>query len=135
MSLIAYLGFSCVPSLLKLLLWSDEPTERLQSNLLRGLTTILQQAQALQTNHLSNLQSRVAAAQQALAAIDIVKDQELFVTYNLRPFTVPGDWGFEPCTGYYDTVRCKSCANCYEIAQLNLGRDVGRTSSQDRPSE
>jgi len=77
--------------------------QRLQSNLLRGLTIILQQAQALQTNHLSNLQSRVTAAQQALAAIDIVKDQDLFVTYNLRPFTVPGDWGFEPCTGYYDT--------------------------------
>ena len=80
-------------------------TERLQANLLSGLSKILSEAHALQSTHLTSLQSRVTAAQEAIAGVDIAKDQELYISYNIRPFSVPGDWGFEPCAGYYDTVR------------------------------
>ncbi len=40
----------------------------------------------------------------AISRIDIVRDQNLFVTFNLRHFTPPPDWKFEVCASYYDTV-------------------------------
>ena len=41
----------------------------------------------------------------ALGRVDVQKDQELFIEHNIRPFTAPGDWVFEPCSMHYDTVR------------------------------
>lgn len=68
------------------------------------LVSLLQHAQSIHAAHLTTLQSRVSAVQTALGAVDVPKDQDLFIDHNIRPFTAPGDWGFEPCAGYYDTV-------------------------------
>ncbi|KAH8114438.1 hypothetical protein DFH11DRAFT_1688953 [Phellopilus nigrolimitatus] len=73
------------------------------TNLITGLVSILIHAQSLHTTHLSTLQSRVNAVQQTLTQVDPAPDQDLFIAYNTRPFSVPNDWGWEPCAGYYDS--------------------------------
>lgn len=37
--------------------------------------------------------------------VDPVKDQELYVEWNRRRWEEPGEWSFEPCQGFFDTVR------------------------------
>lgn len=44
----------------------------------------------------------------ALGRVDVGKDQVLFAEHNIRPFSAPGDWAFEPCSMHYDTVRLYS---------------------------
>ena len=44
--------------------------------------------------------------QTAVGAVDIERDQALFIEYNVRQFEEPQDWTWEPCVGYYDTVCC-----------------------------
>ena len=80
-------------------------TERLQHNLFRGLVALLSKAQSLHTSHLTALQSRITTVEESLKAIDIVQDQNLFIQHNEQHFSMPNDWAFEPCTGYYDTVN------------------------------
>ena len=41
--------------------------------------------------------------QEALSHVNTSSDQDLYITYNVRAFSVPGDWAWEPCAGYYDT--------------------------------
>ncbi len=78
--------------------------EILQAKLLERFTKILQHAQVLQTNHLDVLKSRLVSVESALSEINIVGDQSLFIDYNIRPFTAPNDWKFEPCATFYDTA-------------------------------
>ena len=40
---------------------------------------------------------------EALESVDSSPDQDLYISYNIRSFSVPNDWGWEPCAGYYDT--------------------------------
>lgn len=61
-------------------------------------------SQQLQGSHLETLKSRVSATEKAFKAISPSKDQQLFIDHNIRPFTAPSDWGFEPCATHYDTV-------------------------------
>jgi hypothetical protein len=49
--------------------------------------------------------SSVANTQAALNALNPEQDHALYASFNRRPFSKPGDWGFEPCDRYYDTVR------------------------------
>ncbi|KAF6744502.1 hypothetical protein DFP72DRAFT_1094692 [Ephemerocybe angulata] len=49
------------------------------------------------------LQTRLGLKHAWLDAVDTIKDQALFSAHNARPFTMPGDWKFEPCPGHYDT--------------------------------
>ncbi|OCB88259.1 hypothetical protein A7U60_g4665 [Sanghuangporus baumii] len=77
--------------------------QRLQANLITGLTSILLQAQQLHTTHLDTLKSRVNTAREALEGVKPSPDQDLYINYNARPFSIPNDWDWEPCAGHYDT--------------------------------
>lgn len=77
--------------------------ERLQTNLIASLVSILLQAQTIQVSHLTSLQQRVSNATQALSNVNPILDQNLYISYNRRAFDVPNDWDWEPCAGYYDT--------------------------------
>jgi len=66
--------------------------------------TVLQHAQALQLSHYDALKNQASVIGVALTEINAKKDQALFIEHNLRPFTSPADWSFEPCASHYDTV-------------------------------
>jgi hypothetical protein len=78
--------------------------EIIQRRLVERFTKILLHSQSLQLGHLDNLKSRINGVELALGKVDPAKDQDLFIEHNLRPFSVPGDWVFEPCATHYDTV-------------------------------
>jgi hypothetical protein len=65
---------------------------------------VLRLAQALQASHYDALKNQVSAVDATISLVDPKKDQELFIEHNLRPFSSPTDWTFEPCSSYYDTV-------------------------------
>jgi formin-binding protein 1 len=54
--------------------------------------------------HHDVLKGRVASAEAAIGEVDPVRDQDLFIEHNIRPFVTPGDWTFEPCASHYDLV-------------------------------
>ncbi|KAF9236493.1 hypothetical protein BU15DRAFT_89110 [Melanogaster broomeanus] len=62
--------------------------DNLQTRLVKNCATILLQAQTIQVVHQETLKNRLAAH---------------FVDLNVRPFSVPSDWVFEPCANHYDT--------------------------------
>lgn len=76
----------------------------MQTRLVRRFVNILSQAQTLQLFHQDALKGRIASADRAIKDVDPIRDQDLFIDHNIRPFVVPGDWTFEPCSGHYDTV-------------------------------
>ncbi len=78
--------------------------ETVQSRLVTKFTKILLHAQALQMSHLDVLKNRLAVAETALNEVDPSKDGDLYVEYNIRPFSAPSDWKFEPCLNFYDTA-------------------------------
>ncbi|KAF7299602.1 hypothetical protein HMN09_00965600 [Mycena chlorophos] len=77
---------------------------------LKRLTTrfskILGHAQALEMSHLDVVKGRLTNVEKSLAEVNPAKDHALYIEHNLRPFTVPDDWTFEPCALHYDTARC-----------------------------
>ncbi|KAI9462227.1 hypothetical protein HD554DRAFT_2206560 [Boletus coccyginus] len=77
--------------------------DELQTRLVENCATVLLQAQAIQVSHQEMLKDRLASVITALDGIQLYKDQNLFVDLNIRPFTVPNDWSFEPCASHYDT--------------------------------
>jgi hypothetical protein len=64
--------------------------------------------------HHDGFKDRVAAARDAIVKVDPGRDQDLFIDHNIRPFVVPGDWTFEPCSHHYDTVGASELiiSNC-----------------------
>ncbi|KAI3616200.1 hypothetical protein WG66_014005 [Moniliophthora roreri] len=76
--------------------------ELLQARLVERFTKILLHAQALQLSHLDVLKGRLAALEASLGQVDPPKDQDLFIEFNIRPFSAPADWTFEPCHNFYD---------------------------------
>ncbi|KAI5119404.1 hypothetical protein M0805_005947 [Coniferiporia weirii] len=81
----------------------EDDFQRLQTNLITGLVSILLHAQSLKTTHLTTLQNRVNGIQKSFMQVNPALDQDLYITYNTRAFSVPNDWAWEPCAGYYDT--------------------------------
>lgn len=71
---------------------------------MKRFATILLQAQTMQKIHLDVLKERLDAIELSLTKVDPSMDQRLFIDYNIRPFTAPADWTFEPCVTHYDTV-------------------------------
>lgn len=65
---------------------------------------ILLHAQALQISHLDVLKNRLAENETRLNEVNPSKDQDLYIEYNIRPFSAPSDWKFEPCATFYDNV-------------------------------
>ncbi|KAF5369126.1 hypothetical protein D9615_010422 [Tricholomella constricta] len=81
----------------------EDQLQHLQRRLVERFTKILQHSQALQLGHLDSLRNRVNRVETALERVDAAKDQDLFIDHNLRPFTAPDNWAFEPCPTHYDT--------------------------------
>ncbi|THV03882.1 hypothetical protein K435DRAFT_827005 [Dendrothele bispora CBS 962.96] len=81
----------------------EDQLQSIQAKLVERFAKILLHAQALQMSHLDALKGRLAGVETVLTSVDPSKDQDLFIEYNIRPFTAPGDWKFEPCATFYDT--------------------------------
>ena len=79
-------------------------SEELQTRLVENCTNVLLQAQTIQLSHQEVLKDRLASVTAALDGIQPHGDQSLFIDLNIRPFNLPSDWNFEPCTSHYDTV-------------------------------
>ncbi|EIM85766.1 uncharacterized protein STEHIDRAFT_79768 [Stereum hirsutum FP-91666 SS1] len=77
--------------------------QRLQEHLVQKYISVLHHAQALQITHYDVLKTLVTAADTALSEVDAQRDQAMFIDYNIRPFSMPTDWAFEPCASHYDT--------------------------------
>lgn len=78
---------------------------------------MLHHAQALQITHYDVLKTLVTAADTALSEVDAQRDQAMFIDYNIRPFSMPTDWAFEPCASHYDTVRKHFDMACTRLAR------------------
>jgi hypothetical protein len=76
----------------------------LQRRLVERFTKILLHSQSLQLGHLEALKNRIRGVEAALGRVDSPKDQDLFIEHNIRPFTAPNDWTFEPCATHYDSA-------------------------------
>lgn len=83
---------------------TNDFTEELQTRLVVRFAKVLLHAQDLQLSHQDTLKTRIVAAETALGAIDPTRDQDLFIEHNIRPFTAPADWTFEPASIHYDTA-------------------------------
>ncbi|TFY60166.1 hypothetical protein EVJ58_g5319 [Rhodofomes roseus] len=81
----------------------EDQFQTLQAQLLERFVVIMVQAQLLQKGHLDTLRTHIEGVEGRLAAVNPQADQELFIEHNIRPFTKPGDWVFEPCAVHYDT--------------------------------
>ncbi|KAH7913976.1 hypothetical protein BJ138DRAFT_1058030 [Hygrophoropsis aurantiaca] len=75
----------------------------LQTRLITAFIAVLVQAQSLQMAHEDTVKARLVSVETALKEVDPKKDQNLYIDFNIRPFTVPNDWVFEPCSSHYDT--------------------------------
>lgn len=64
---------------------------------------IVTEAQNIQLSHQDILKDRLTAVSAALIEVQPDKDQALFIESNIRPFSLPDDWVFEPCSNHYDT--------------------------------
>ncbi|KAF9267293.1 hypothetical protein L218DRAFT_1060412 [Marasmius fiardii PR-910] len=75
----------------------------LQARLVERFTQVLIHAQALQIGHLDVLKGRLSGLETSFKQVDPARDQDLFIDLNIRPFTAPPDWVFEPCHNFYDS--------------------------------
>ncbi|KAF9453103.1 hypothetical protein P691DRAFT_801964 [Macrolepiota fuliginosa MF-IS2] len=77
--------------------------QRLQKQLVERFVKILLHSQHLQLSHLDNLKDRLSDVENKLNQVLPLQDQVLFINHNVRPFTAPNGWKFEPCVLHYDT--------------------------------
>ncbi len=85
-------------------------TEILQRRLVDRFVKVLLHSQQLASNNLDCLKSRIASVSSKLSQVNAIKDQELFIDYNIRTFVAPEDWKFEPCSFHYDTVSMRGAS-------------------------
>jgi hypothetical protein len=79
-------------------------TEILQTFLISRFAKVLVHAQALQISHLDACKQELATVKVAFGKINASADQDLFIDHHIRPFVLPADWTFEPCSIHYDTA-------------------------------
>jgi formin-binding protein 1 len=77
--------------------------------------TVATEAQDIQLSHQDILKDRLAIVNAALVEVQPDKDQALFVDSNIRPFSIPEDWIFEPCSSHYDTVCLTDLSSGHSI--------------------
>jgi len=82
----------------------ENEIQTLQRRMVERWVKVLLHSQQLELNYLDGLKSRVAGVEAKLLQVEVVKDQDLFIDYNLRSFIAPDNWTFEPCSIHYDTV-------------------------------
>jgi len=100
--------------------------QHLQSNYITSVSTVLHLAQELQLTHCDALKNQVSAVDSTISSIDPKKDQGLFIEHNLRPFSAPADWTFEPCASYYDTGELTIEGGAKIFLQNKLSRSRGK---------
>lgn len=81
----------------------EDSFQELQTRLVMDFVGVVTEAQNIQLSHQDTLKDRLATVSAALIGVQPGKDQALFVESNIRPFSLPDDWVFEPCSNYYDT--------------------------------
>ncbi|OJA09334.1 hypothetical protein AZE42_05467 [Rhizopogon vesiculosus] len=81
----------------------EDSLQELQTRLVMDFVTVATEAQNIQVSHQDILKDRLATVSAALSEVRPDKDQALFVDSNVRPFSLPEDWVFEPCSSHYDT--------------------------------
>jgi len=81
----------------------EDSFQELQTHLVNRFVEVMLHAQALQITHHEVLKGRIVSTEVAIGEVDPVRDQDLFIDHNVRPFVKPGDWAFEPCSSHYDT--------------------------------
>ncbi|KXN83109.1 Protein BZZ1 [Leucoagaricus sp. SymC.cos] len=101
--------------------------QRLQTQLVERLVKILLHGQSLQLGHLENLKKRINNAEIKLNQVQPLQDQALFINHNVRPFSAPGDWKFEPCTLHYDTDNMSVEPAPKILLQNKLSRSVSKS--------
>lgn len=81
----------------------EDSFQELQTRLVMDFVGVMREAQNIQLSHQNILKDRLTAVIAALIEVQPDKDQALFAEYNIRPFSLPNDWVFEPCSNHYDT--------------------------------
>ncbi|KAG2359645.1 hypothetical protein BDR07DRAFT_1378531 [Suillus spraguei] len=74
------------------------------TRLVMDFVGVMTEAQNIQLSHQDILKDRLATISAALTEVQPDKDQALFVECNIRPFSLPDNWVFEPCSIHYDTA-------------------------------
>ena len=78
--------------------------EDVQANTILRLVDILLQSQSLTHNHLDLIRTKIEATETVLGGVNVAQDQSILVTWNLRAYTAPKQFAFEPCSIFYDNV-------------------------------
>ncbi|KAJ3994622.1 hypothetical protein F5050DRAFT_1772912 [Lentinula boryana] len=104
------------------LAYLENQLQIIQTRLVNKFTKILLHAQALQMSHLDVLKNRLAGNEARLNEVDPSKDEDLYIEYNIRPFSAPSDWKFEPCANYYDTEEMSVEPDPKTVLQNRLRR-------------
>ncbi|KAL1744496.1 hypothetical protein HDZ31DRAFT_38471, partial [Schizophyllum fasciatum] len=110
---------------------SLENVKGLLTRLVQRFSKIMLHSQALESAHLNTLKSRVSTVEAAFNAVDTGRDQQLFIDYNIRPFSAPPDFKFEPCTNYYDTDEMSVEEQPKIYLQNKLVRSRGKLAEVD----
>lgn len=105
--------------------------QALLTRLVQRFSKIMLHSQALESAHLDTLKSRVLAVETAFSAVNTDQDQQLFIDHNIRPFSAPPDFKFEPCTNYYDTDEMSVEEQPKIFLQNKLARSRGKLSEVD----
>ncbi|KIK57148.1 hypothetical protein GYMLUDRAFT_247116 [Collybiopsis luxurians FD-317 M1] len=104
----------------------ENQLQTIQTRLVNKFTKVLLHAQALQMSHLDVLKNRLAETEAILNEVDPSKDDDLYIEYNIRPFTAPADWKFEPCHNFYDTEDMSIEPDPKTVLQNRLRRSRGK---------
>jgi hypothetical protein len=79
-------------------------SEDVQANTVLRLVDILLQSQSITHNHLDLLRTKIEAAETVLGGVNVAQDQSILVTWNLRAYSAPKKFTFEPCLIFYDNA-------------------------------
>jgi len=88
------------------------------------LVGVVTKAQNIQLSHQDILKDRLVTVSAALIEVQPDKDQALFVESNIRPFSLPDDWVFEPCSNHYDTVGLTDLSYVHCIKEAVNSREI-----------
>ncbi|KAG7088275.1 hypothetical protein E1B28_012288 [Marasmius oreades] len=98
----------------------------LQARLVERFTQVLIHGQALQMGHLDVLKGRLSGVEASLQRVNPARDQDLFIDFNIRPFSAPSDWAFEPCHNFYDSEDM----NVEQIPKVFLQNKLRRSQNK-----
>ncbi|KAG8867945.1 hypothetical protein FRC20_004488 [Serendipita sp. 405] len=106
---------------------------------LQAFLTSWEETANLHSTFASELGNAAEQATSAIAKVDITRDQNLFIAFNLRHFTPPPDWKFEACASYYDTGTINTepgpkvfLQNRFTRAQAKLEEAKGLMQTKDQ---